>query len=194
MRLGIMGGTFDPPHYAHLILAEFAREQLALDRVWWVVAADPPHKKDRQLSPVNHRIEMVKRAVRMNPAFDLSLVDIQRPGPHYTVETLAILHQRIPDAQLILLIGSDSLRDFPTWHNPAGLIGQARLGVMNRPGVTYRIDDLEVSLPGISAKIDTVDAPLVDISSREIRNRVSEGRTIRYLLPSNVEDYIHDRY
>lgn len=191
MRLGVLGGTFDPPHFAHLIMAEYARELLSLDRVLWVVEADPPHKQGQLVLPVEHRLQMVEIALVGNPAFELSLVDVHRPGPHYTVDTLSILAGQYPGSDLFFLLGADSLRTLPHWRNPAQLIRWASLVVMERPGVAYDIATLESSIPGLREHTIFEDAPLIDISSSDIRARVASGRSVRYLLPANVETYIH---
>ncbi len=191
MRLGVLGGTFDPPHYGHLILAEQAREQLSLARVLWVPAADPPHKQGQRISPVAARLEMISLAIAENPAFELSEIDVKRPGPHYTADMLALLNAEYPQHSLIFLIGGDSLRDIITWHDPARIIKQARLGVMDRPGAAYDLHSLEALIPGLSAAVLRFDAPLIDISGSDIRARVAAGRTIRYMLPPHVEMYIY---
>ncbi|HOA24386.1 MAG: nicotinate-nucleotide adenylyltransferase [Aggregatilineales bacterium] len=191
MRLGVLGGTFDPPHYGHLILAEQAREQLSLARVLWVPAADPPHKQGRRISPVNARLEMVSLAIAENPAFELCEIDVNRPGPHYTADMLALLNAQYPQHSLVFLIGGDSLRDIITWHDPARIIEQARLGVMDRPGAAYDLHSLEALIPGLSAALLPFDAPLIDISGSDIRARVAAGRSIRYMLPPHVEMYIY---
>lgn len=191
MRLGILGGTFDPPHFAHLIMAEYTREQLNLDRILWVVTADPPHKQGQTISPVEHRLRMVGMMLADNPAFELSRIDVDRPGPHYTVDMVSILAAQYPGSALFFLMGADSLRDLPNWHNPVRLIQLANLVVMERPGVVYDLAQLEALIPGLRDCVIIEDAPVIDISSSEIRVRATSGRSIRYLLPANVETYIH---
>lgn len=190
MRLGVLGGTFDPPHYAHLLMAEQAREQLELDHVIWAPAADPPHKRGQVITPIEHRLQMVRLALADNPYFVLSLVDVERPGPHYTADTLALIAADNSGAELFFLIGSDSLRDLPTWHEPARLIQQAFLAVIRRPNVTYDLSALEAVIPGLSSRLVFVDMPTLGIAAADIRERVSAGRSIRYLLPPEVEAYI----
>lgn len=192
MRLGVLGGTFDPPHLAHLIHAEQAREQLALDCILWVPAADPPHKQDMPIASIEHRVAMLRLAISGHPAFELSLIDVQRPGPHYSVDMLDEVARCYPGAELFFLIGSDSLRDLPTWHNPTGLIAKATLAVMPRPGVQYDITQLEAALPGLSSRLILIDAPLLEISSRALRSHIAAGRTIRYMVPQAVEAYISE--
>ena len=189
-RLGILGGTFDPPHYAHLVLAENARVQLALDRVLFVPAGDPPHKTAQPHTAVTDRVAMVESAIADNPGFLLSRVDVDRPGPHYTVRTLALLQQRHPSAELFLIIGEDSLAEFHTWREPDGIIRQARLAVMHRPGWQVDFERLAESVPDILERLVWLDVPVLDVSSTELRRRVRRGLPIRYLVPPSVEDYV----
>lgn len=191
MRLGVLGGTFDPPHMGHLILAEQAREQLDLDRVLWVPAADPPHKQGRRISAVEHRVEMVTYAIAGNPSFQLSTVDISRAGPHYTLDMLRLLREQYHPAEFFFLIGEDSLRDIVTWHEPQQIVQEARLGVMARPGVVTDLAEIEGAVPGLQAAVTRVDAPLIEISGSDIRARVAAGRSIRYMLPFPVYHHIH---
>lgn len=191
LRLGVYGGTFDPPHLGHLILAETAADSLTLDRVLFVPAGQPPHKNAADVrAEAWHRLAMVERAIAGNPRFATSRVDIDRPGPHYTVDMLRLLHRDHPDADLIFLIGADSLRDLPAWSRPAELIELAQLGVMRRPGAEPDLSELERTLPGLSARVQWVDAPLIDISATEIAHRIAAGRSVRYRLPDAVCSYI----
>jgi nicotinate-nucleotide adenylyltransferase len=191
MRLGILGGTFDPPHLAHLIMGECAREQLSLDRVLWVVAADPPHKQGQVVASAEHRLRMVEMALADNMAFGLSRIDVDRSGPHYTVDMLSLLSTQYPGSDLFFLLGTDSLRDLPTWRSPVQLARQATLAVMERAGAAYDMTLLESSIPDLHSHVVTVTAPVIDISASDIRARVASGRTIHYLLPADVEAYIH---
>lgn len=195
-RLGILGGTFDPPHYGHLALAENARAQLRLDGVLFVVAGQPPHKPDRPISPAHHRARMVEAAIADNPAFTPSGVDMDRPGPHYTVETLALLQEQYPGAELFLLIGGDSLAQLLTWRDPAGVVQRARLAVMRRPGYEPDLSALEQAIPGLGERLAWLDAPCLDLASSDLRRRMRDGLPIRYLVPPQVEAYIrqHDLY
>ncbi len=194
--IGILGGTFDPPHLGHLILAETACDALDLEQVLFVPAADPPHKHSLPLTDIKYRVAMVQEAIANNPRFALSQVDISRPGPHYTVDMLRILHEQLPAAELYFLLGADSLRDIATWHDPAGIIAQARLAVMRRPGSVFDLSGLEAELPGIAKRAVFVDAPVIGISATILRERLRAGRSIRYLVPEAVERYItaHDLY
>ena len=192
-RIGVIGGTFDPPHYAHLVLAENGLVQLGLERVLFVPAAQPPHKPEEPITAVDQRIAMLEIALKGNEAFSLSLVDVERPGPHYTVDMLGILRDRHPAATLFFLMGGDSLAEFTTWRDPVNILQQARLGVMRRPGSETDLSSLEETLPGISERLMWLDAPHLEISGTDLRRRVSEGLPIRYLIPAEVEAYI-DRH
>jgi nicotinate-nucleotide adenylyltransferase len=190
MRIGVLGGTFDPPHYGHLNLAEQARDQLHLDRVLWVPAAVPPHKQGATITPVEARLSMLQLALAGNSAFEISRVDIDRPGPHYSVDMLELLAGQNPQTELCFLIGGDSLRDLPTWHEPARLLRLVVLVVMRRPGAVYELEGLEQSIPGVQAHTLFLHAPMIDISARDIRCCVADGRSIRYLLPDSVIEFI----
>lgn len=193
MRIGVFGGTFDPPHVGHLILAAECSYQLNLARLLWVLTPDPPHKKDQSITSFNHRIAMIQAAIEDNPLFELSRVDVDRPGPHYAVDTLRLLAKIYPDAELVYLVGGDSLHDLPTWYQPAELVAQvSALGVMRRPGDAVDLKALDASLPGLGAKVRVVSAPLLDISSRQIRARVASGQPYRYYLPPAVYALIQE--
>jgi nicotinate-nucleotide adenylyltransferase len=183
----VFGGTFDPPHIGHLILAGEARYQLGLDRVVWVLTPQPPHKRGLPISSTAIRLALLQAAIAGEPAFELSRVDIDRPPPHYAVDTLRLLRRQYPQAALIYLMGGDSLHDLPTWHDPAGFVQVcAALGVMRRPGDQVDLDNLAGGLPGLSEKLQMIDAPLIEIASREIRERAALGRPFRYYLPDAV--------
>ena len=189
--IGVFGGTFDPPHLGHLILADEARTALGLDQVLWVVTATPPHKPGEPISPVQVRLEMVSAAIAGNAAFELSRADIDRPGPHYAVDTLRWLSDRMSGARWAYLVGEDSLRDLPTWHTPARFLEACTLlGVMRRPGVEEDLGALERVLPGLAAKVRFFEAPLVGVSASDIRRRVKEGLPYRYLVPFQVAEII----
>lgn len=192
-QIGLFGGTFDPPHLGHLILASEAFSQLRLDRLLWILTPDPPHKQNQVITPVEHRLAMVDLAIQDEPRFELSRVELDRPGPHYTLDTVEAIAEKYPDADITPIIGGDSLRDLPTWHKPKELLYACHwVGVMRRPGEEPNLQELENKLPGISAKIHYVDAPLLEIASREIRNRVADGRPYRYYLPFPVFEYINE--
>ena len=189
-RLGILGGTFDPPHIAHLVMADQARNQLNLSRVVLVPAGQPPHKLGRPVTPIEHRLVMTQLAIADDPSLALSRVEVDRPGPHYTADTLAVLRTAHPEDELYLLIGSDSLRDLMAWRDPARVVAQARLAVMRRPDAEPDMHTLEVAIPGIGARVEWVDAPWLDISSHDIQRRARAGLSIRHLVPAAVERYI----
>ena len=187
MRIGIFGGTFDPPHIGHLILAAETRSQLNLDRLLWVLTPDPPHKQMQRITSLEQRLEMVMAAIRDDPQFELSRIEIDRPGPHYAVDTVRLLGELYPAAELVYLIGGDSLFDLPTWHRPREFIEECgQIGVMRRPGDAIDVDCLEAKLPGIRAKLAIITSPLLEISASEIRARISAGRPYRYYLPDPV--------
>jgi len=192
--IGIFGGTFDPPHLGHLILAAEARQQFGLRRLLWVLTPIPPHKLDQTITPIEYRLTMLQLAIARNPAFEISRVEMDRRGPHYTLDTVNLLAGQNPGAEMVYLMGGDSLRDLPAWHRPAELLSACRyLGVMRRPSDAIHLPDLEAILPGITRKVHFVDAPLVEISSHEIRQRIANGRPFRYFLPPSVYEYILER-
>jgi nicotinate-nucleotide adenylyltransferase len=195
--IGIFGGTFDPPHLGHLILAAEAHAQLGLDRLLWMLTPDPPHKQGKTIATLNHRLAMVRLAIDGNPQFVLSTVDMDRLGPHYALDTVKIIAKQNPGANLIYLMGGDSLRDMPLWHRPADFLAACHaIGVMRRPGYAIDMAALETKFPGLTDKVCFVEAPLLEISANEIRARVARGRPFRYLLPPEVYAYIieHNLY
>jgi len=197
LRLGLFGGTFDPPHLGHLILASEAFTQLRLDRLLWVLTPVPPQKRGQVITPLEHRLAMLELAIAGNPSFELSRVELERPGPHYTRDTVKRIQSDTPSADVILLIGGDSLRDLPTWRRAVDLVAACReIGVMRRPGDSADLSALERSLPGIRPKVRFVDAPLLEIASSEIRRRAAAGESFRYYVPPAVHEYIlqHNLY
>src|SRR5215510_919272 len=194
-RIGIFGGTFDPPHLGHLILASEAQDQLALTRLLWTLTPEPPHKQDQPITPVEHRLAMVNLAIEDNPSFELSRVELDRPGPHYTLDTVEIIADQYPEADITPILGSDSLRELPTWRQPKEILYACHwVGVMRPPGESANLEALERELPGISSKVHYVDAPLLEIASREIRERVATGKPFRYYLPTPVYKYINENH
>jgi nicotinate-nucleotide adenylyltransferase len=192
--IGIFGGTFDPPHIGHLILAAEAQAQLCLDHLLWMLTPDPPHKQGQPITPIEHRLAMVKLAIADNPGFELSTIEIDRPGPHYALDTLKIVAQQNPGADLVYLMGGDSLRDLPAWHRPADFVSACHsIGVMRRPGDAIDLPALEKNIPGLTAKVRFVDAPLIDIAAHKIRERIAGGRPFRYYLPEPVYIYIQNQ-
>lgn len=194
MRLGILGGTFDPIHVGHLILAEEARYALDLSRVLLAPAADPPHKRGRRLSPAAHRVRMVELAIADNPHLELSLVDVNRPGPHYTLDMVRLLRaQHGPDAEIYFLMGLDSLVDLPTWHRPLELMQQCNLVAFSRPDAPLDWDALELALPGVRSRVLLLPMPVLQISGSDLRQRARAGRPLRYQVLPQVESYIHEQ-
>jgi nicotinate-nucleotide adenylyltransferase len=189
-RLGVFGGTFDPIHLAHLVLAEQAREQLRLDQVLFMPAFIPPHKMGRTLSPPKVRLEMAELAVAGHPNFEVGDLELRRTGPSYTVDTLRTLREQHPSAELLLLLGGDSLADFPTWREPREILSLAKLGVMKREGSPppEQPTGWEAEL---AERVTFIEAPLLAISGTDLRRRVSEGRSIRYFVPAAVEAFIN---
>lgn len=186
-RIGVFGGTFDPPHLGHLILAADAVTQLNLDRLLWVLTPDPPHKLGLDIRPVEVRLQLVCAAIADNPQFELSRVDLDREGPHYTVDTLRLLKERYPSDDLIYLMGEDSLRDLPGWRDPEGFLANCtEIGVMRRPGTQVDLDALEKSLPGINARLRWIETLEIEISARGIRERIQHGQMYRYLVSPEV--------
>jgi nicotinate-nucleotide adenylyltransferase len=192
VRLGILGGTFDPIHFGHLLVSEEARVALQLDRVLLVPAGDPPHKPDEAVSPVAHRLAMIRLAIADNPAFAISTVDVDRPGPHYSVDTIRLLRQAwSTDAQhTFFIMGADSLFQLPTWHHPERLVELCRLAVAARPGYRADLSGLEVVLPGLRGRVDWLEMPVLSISSSDLRRRIQAGRSIRYQTPAAVARYV----
>jgi nicotinate-nucleotide adenylyltransferase len=186
MRVGAFGGTFDPVHLGHLIVAEQCREQARLDQVLFVPAARPPHKLEQELTAFARRVEMMELAIAGHPHFAVADIEKDRPGPSYTADTLAELQRRYPDAELFLVIGSDCIGDLQNWHNPRGIGDLAELLIVARPG--WGVD--ASSLPPALGRRQIVTAPLIDISSRDLRRRAAEGRSLRYLVPPAVDCYI----
>jgi len=193
LRLGLMGGTFDPIHVGHLILAEQARERFGLGKVLFVTAANPPHKAGNGISDVADRLEMTRLAVAGNAFFECSTIEIERDGPSYTVDTIKqILGLYGPDAEVHLLLGADEGRDLMKWREPYEIQRLAKIVVANRPGLP--VAEVMGALPeGLAAGITPLEMPGVDISSTDLRERVRSCRSIRYLVPRAVEEYIWSR-
>jgi nicotinate-nucleotide adenylyltransferase len=189
VRVGLLGGTFNPPHIGHLVCASLAHTALALDRVLLVPVHDPPHKAVEIEPGVEHRIELCRRAVAGDERLDVSLVDAEVAGPSYTVDTLSRLHDRCPGDQLTFIVGGDMALSLPNWREPEAILELAELGVAEREGV--RRDDIAERLSGLDvSRVRFFDMPRIDVSSSLIRRFVAAGRPIRYLVPNAVADYI----
>ena len=192
-KIGYFGGTFDPPHIGHLVLASEAVYQFGLSRLYWGLTPDPPHKQEQAITPFEHRLEMLKRMIEGNPLFEISYLEVNRPGPHYTIDTIQLLSQQEPDAEIVLLIGGDSLLDLPTWRRHLDLVAAvSKIGVMRRSSDVYNLSALQVQIPELTSKVVFIDAQVQPLSSSEIRRRVKESSVYRcYTLPT-VSDYIEE--
>ena len=194
MRLGLYGGSFDPVHYGHLLLAECAREALALDEVWLMPAAVPPHKQTRERAAAKHRLAMLDLALCGHEQIKASRLEIDRGGVSYTVDTLGEIRQQDPTTEIFLLMGADSLHDLPTWREPARICELATIAVVRRGG--SREPDFSVLETLVSSqrlariRESQVHMPLIELSSTELRQRVAAGRSLRYRTPRAVEKYI----
>jgi nicotinate-nucleotide adenylyltransferase len=189
-RLGILGGTFDPPHWGHLWLAENGRQSLGLDRVLFLPVGRPPHKPGAPIADPEQRLAMLALATREEPAFVVSDLDVRRPEPHYMATLLPLVIARYPAADLWLLMGSDSLRDFASWYRPERILAQCRLAVLPRPDTAVDWTSLSARLPGIDGAVSFLPGPSLDVSGQAIRARLAAGAGVRYLLPPTVEEYL----
>jgi nicotinate-nucleotide adenylyltransferase len=194
-NLGIMGGTFDPIHLGHLAVAEEAREVLGLDRILFVPAGQPPHKAALDVSRIEHRVAMVELAIADNPGFELSRIEVDRPGPSYTVDTLEALGAG--GDRLTVILSAETFAELPTWHEPGRLFEAARVAVAPRWG--YPAPDpgwLATTFPGREDRVSYLEGPRLGVSSTALRARIAAGRSIRYLVPQPVAAYIaaHNLY
>ncbi len=191
MRLGLLGGTFNPPHIGHVVCALQALHELDLDRVLFVPVHAPPHKGVEADPGVEHRVELCRRAVEGETALAVSLVDAEVPGPSYTVDTLRRLHERSPGDDLTFIVGGDMALSLPTWREPESILALAELGVAEREAV--RRLDISERLSGLDVqRVRFFDMPRLDISSSLIRRMVAAGRPIRYLVPAPVAAYVEE--
>lgn len=191
MRVGILGGTFNPPHLAHLACAQEAHAQLGLDRVLLMPAGEPPHKTLAPGDPTpEQRYELCRRAVAGDARFAVSRVELERPGRSYTADTLALLHEQAPQDELFFVVGGDMAQSFPSWHEPERVLALATLAVAERRDAKReQIERALAPLAG-SARVRYLDMPRIDVSSSELRARVADGRPIRYLVPDAVAETI----
>ncbi|MCL6610828.1 MAG: nicotinate-nucleotide adenylyltransferase [Peptococcaceae bacterium] len=194
-RIGIMGGTFDPIHYGHLVAAEGARHHFNLEKVVFVPAARPPHKGARVITGPVHRLNMAVLATGSNPNFEVSDIEIKRRGPSYTIDTLYYFHHSRPGSDLYFITGADAVLEILTWHRVQELLDLCSFIAATRPG--YRLENLAETLkglpPGSIEKISVMEVPALAISSTDIRERVRRGMPVKYLLPEEVENYIYEK-
>ena len=198
MRLGIFGGTFDPVHFGHLALAEECLAAANLDELWLVPAASPPHKGGKKLSRFDQRKEMLELAIAGNEKFKVEPMEADRPGPSFTIDTLLEIHKRKPDDELFLIIGGDSALEFSTWKDPDKIASLATLVVRIRPGFIMPTEQEFISQLGIELGVGPTvifvsGPPYLDVSSSLLKERVSNNKSIRYLLPRAVEVYIQQK-
>jgi nicotinate-nucleotide adenylyltransferase len=191
-KLGIFGGTFDPIHHGHLIIADELRFRLGLDQVLFLPAGRPPHKTDQDVTTDHHRVNMLRTAIQHDPFFEISYVDIDLEGLSYTANSMRE-HQRLyPDCDITFLMGQDSFRDLPYWHKPGELAKLVKLGVALRPGVVVDTEHILRRVPEAAGRVELVNVPLIQIASSEIRRRVRGGEPIRYQVPTLIEAYIRE--
>lgn len=184
-KIGILGGTFDPPHFGHLFIAEQAKEACSLDEIWFMPTKIPPHKQGSNLCSDDNRIEMVGRAIRSNPFFKLSLIEFERMGPSYTIDTMKELKGLYSDYQFYFIIGGDMINYLPKWKEIDELLSIITFIGIQRPGHT--LDSI------FRDKVVLIEAPQLEISSSEIRERLWNNQSVRYLLPDAVNDYIKEK-
>jgi nicotinate-nucleotide adenylyltransferase len=201
VSIGVLGGTFDPIHIGHLIIAEEARVKLGLSEVLFVPAGQPWLKQERRITAAAHRVEMVRLAIADNPYFKLCMLEVERPGPSYTVDTLTMLREQLgTNVHLFFILGRDTLDELPLWKEPQKLIQLCWLVVAPRPAVSEGeapgakdLARLEKAIPGLVDKVIQLDMPVVGISSSAIRQRVGKRLSIRYLVPPEVERYVREQ-
>jgi len=191
-RIGILGGSFDPPQMGHLILAEYSRESLRMDHILFVPVADHPVKKGEIRLPFAHRLAMLELAIEDNPRFSISRVDVDREGPHYSADTVKIIRDQYPQAELYFVMGGDNLRSLPTWERAQELYRCCRLAVMKRADENITAEMHDDVLPDLSKHVDIVDVPMLSIwlSSTFVARRIRKNLSVRYLVPDKVLDYI----
>ena len=191
-RIGVLGGTFDPVHNGHLYIAHALRDALGLERVIWVPAGRPPHKVGQIVSKDRDRLAMLVLALAGSTSDEISMIDIDRSGPSYTADTLEILAEQFAPSRLFFLMGEDSLRDLPTWHDPERLLTVAELAVAARPGVDADLESVARHVPAVQGRVHVVPTGEIAISSSDIRQRVRDNQSIHGLVPAPVEAYIRD--
>jgi nicotinate-nucleotide adenylyltransferase len=182
-KVGILGGTFDPPHFGHLLIANEVLSELSLDEIWFMPNQEPPHKKKSESVENIERVEMLELSIKGNPAFKIEKIELERTGPSFTVDTMRILNEQFPNHQFYFIIGADMIEYLPKWHKIDELINLVQFVGVERPEYS-----LDTDYP-----IHYVDVPSFDVSSSMIRERVQHGKTVRYLLPEPVIDYIREK-
>jgi len=194
VKLGVLGGTFDPPHAGHLTLGEVALSHLALDKVLFIPAGEPWRKEGQEISLAEDRLAMTRLAVAGNPRFEASAVEIERPGPSYIVDTLGeLLARHGPETELYVILGQDALLDLPNWKEPRRIVALAWLAVALRsPGRDLDVTDLEAAVPGISRRLIVLPMSYVDVSATALREWARKGADLRDLVPPSVEAYIKE--
>ena len=192
MRLGILGGTFDPVHYGHLLMAETCRQQLKLNELRLIPAGSPPHKSDRSITDGHTRADMLQLAISGYPEFIVDRREIRRKGPSYTVDTLTELASEFDGAELFFIVGADSLRDLPTWREPMKIASLAKIVAVNRPGAPTPTLQQAAEWVGeeLASRIELLTMPGCDLSATELRRRVREGLGLRFMTPKAVEAFI----
>jgi len=194
MNIGILGGTFDPIHVGHLVIAEEARVKLGLAKVLFVPAGRPWLKVNHVVTLAVHRVEMVRLAITGNSYFELCTVEVEHPGPSYTIDTMTALQSQLGAQSFFFILGSDSLAGLHLWKEPVKLVQMCRLAVVPRLGLSLPdLKSLELSVPGVSSNIVQLDTPIIGVSSSEIRQHVAQGLSIRYLVPEKVEKFIAEQ-
>jgi nicotinate-nucleotide adenylyltransferase len=190
-RIGLFGGTFDPVHLGHLLMAENALQQLNLQKVVFAPAGNPPHKSGQRLAATEDRIAMIRLAIDDRPGFVCSRMDSDHGGPAFTWQLLERIHGEMPGVEVVFLMGGDSLRDLSKWARPQRILELAQIAIVERPDYTIS-DQVLQAVPGLEERLRIIDAPMCEVSSTEIRERVASGRSIRYLVPDQVRRYIED--
>jgi len=194
MKIGYFGGTFDPPHLGHSILAMEAYYQLGLDSLHWILTPFPPHKNTLPVTPVNQRLEMLKMVVDQHPGFEISRVDLDRDPPHYAADTVEILRSEHPSDELIYIIGEDSLGDLPKWYAPEIFLEKIdQLLVAPRPLIETDLTELARFLPGVKEKTNFLSGIMLQISSSSIRNRIKTGGPVKHLLIPEINNYLEEK-
>ena len=190
-RIGYFGGTFDPPHLGHQILAYEACFQLNLDELAWILTPDPPHKTERKITSVDQRLEMLHLVTDQEPKFFINRVDLDRDAPHYAADTVELIKKQNPADQIVYLIGEDSLRDLPSWKDPDRFLAIIDLlAVAPRPGIKTDLANLEEKLPGLVDKVHLLEGVNLEISSSQIRSRVKMNKPYKHLLPDIISKYL----